>query len=89
MVSTSPALSVVHLYELGVEVERRMALGRPREYVDVAARFSSKALRFALADEQIGKDLRRISGRLLTLPDALRAEGNSKEISAEAWLFRI
>src|SRR5207245_10660375 len=29
----SPSLSVVHLYELGVEVKKRMALGRPKEFV--------------------------------------------------------
>ena len=34
----SPALSVIHLYELGVEVKKRMALGRPKEFVDEATR---------------------------------------------------
>ena len=37
-----PALSVVHLYELGVEVKKRMALGRPRKFVDEATRFTVK-----------------------------------------------
>src|SRR5574341_395835 len=40
----SPALSVVHLYELGVEVKKRMAVGRPKDLVDEATRFTLKAL---------------------------------------------
>jgi len=84
MALESPALSVVHLYELGVEVKKRMKLGRPKEYVDEATRFAGKALRYALADDEIGKELRRLTTRLLKLRDALKAEGNSKEISTEA-----
>src|SRR5213079_203312 len=66
----SPALSVIHLYELGVEVKKRMALGRPKEFVDEATRFTNKSLRFTLGDEEGGKELKR--------------EANSKEISYEA-----
>jgi RNA polymerase primary sigma factor len=80
----SPALSVVHLYELGVEVKKRMALGRPKEYVDEATRFTVKALRFTLEDEEGGKELKRVANRLLKLRDPLEAEANSKEISYEA-----
>src|SRR5437867_2692698 len=47
----SPALSVIHLYELGVEVKKRMALGRPKEFVDEATRFTNKSLRFMLGAE--------------------------------------
>src|SRR2546423_467972 len=56
----SPALSVIHLYELGVEVKKRMALGRPKEFVDEATRFTNKSLRFTLGDEltQKGDDAR-------------------------------
>ncbi|MBM4362838.1 MAG: RNA polymerase sigma factor RpoD [Deltaproteobacteria bacterium] len=61
-----------------------MKLGRPKEYVDEATRFAGKALRYALADDEIGKELRRLTTRLLKLRDALKAEGNSKEISTEA-----
>src|SRR5881394_2848441 len=53
----SPALSVVHLYELGVEVKKRMALGRPKEYVDEATRFTVKALRFPLEAEANSKEI--------------------------------
>src|SRR5947209_15097481 len=74
----SPALSVVHLYELGVEVKKRMALGRPKEYVDEATRFTVKALRFTLEDEEGGKELKRVATRLLKLRDPLEAEANSK-----------
>src|SRR5882672_8226637 len=64
----SPALSVIHLYELGVEVKKRMALGRPKEFVD----------------EEGGKELKRVANRLLKLRDPLQGEANSKEISYEA-----
>ncbi len=80
----SPALSVVHLYELGVEVKKRMALGRPREFVDEATRFTVKALTRTLGDVEGGKELRRLTNRLLKLRDPLKAESNSKEISTEA-----
>ena len=80
----SPALSVVHLYELGVEVKKRMALGRPREFVDEATRFTVKALTRTLGDAEGGKELRRLTNRLLKLRDPLKAEANSKEISTEA-----
>jgi RNA polymerase primary sigma factor len=80
----SPALSVVHLYELGVEVKKRMALGRPKEFVDEATRFTGKALRFTLKDAEGGKELKRLTNRLLRLREPLQAEANSKEISAEA-----
>ena len=39
----SPALAAVHLYELGVEVKKRMALGRPKEYVDEARNPSKRS----------------------------------------------
>jgi RNA polymerase primary sigma factor len=80
----SPALSVVHLYELGVEVKKRMALGRPREFVDEATRFTVKSLTRTLGDVEGGKELRRLTNRLLKLRDPLKAEANSKEISTEA-----
>ena len=80
----SPALSVVHLYELGVETKKRMALGRPREFVDEATRFTVKALTRTLGDAEGGKELRRLTNRLLKLRDPLKAESNSKEISTEA-----
>src|SRR6266568_5145207 len=80
----SPALSVVHLYELGVEVKKRMALGRPKEFVDEATRFTGKALRYTLKDAEGGKELKRLANRLLRLREPLQAEANSKEISAEA-----
>src|SRR5438034_5330028 len=80
----SPALSVIHLYELGVEVKKRMALGRPEAFVDEATRFTNKSLRFTLADEEGGKELRRVANRLLKLRDPLQGEANSKEISYEA-----
>src|ERR671930_1291458 len=57
----SPALSSVHLYELGVEVKKRMAVGRPKEYVDEATRFTLKSLRHTLADEEGGKELKRVA----------------------------
>ena len=84
MALESPALSVVHLYELGVEIKKRMALGRPKEYVDEATRFTNKALRHTLNDPDGGKELRRLTNRLLRLREPLEAEANSKEISAEA-----
>src|SRR3989441_844801 len=80
----SPALSVVHLYELGVEVKKRMALGRPREFVDEATRFTNKSLRYTLNDDEGGKELKRVTNRLLKLRDPLQGEANSKEISYEA-----
>src|SRR5437899_3335288 len=80
----SPALSVVHLYELGVEVKKRMALGRPKEFVDEATRFTTKALHYTLNDEEGGKELKRVTNRLLKLRDPLQGEANSKEISYEA-----
>ncbi|HYK97574.1 MAG TPA: RNA polymerase sigma factor RpoD, partial [Candidatus Acidoferrales bacterium] len=80
----SPALSAVHLYELGVEVKKRMAVGRPKEYVDEATRFTIKSLRYTLDHEEGGKELRRLTNRLLKLRDPLKAEANSKEISTEA-----
>ena len=84
MALESPALSVVHLYELGVETKKRMALGRPKEFVDEATRFSGKALRYTLKDAEGGKELKRLANRLLRLREPLQAEANSKEISAEA-----
>src|SRR2546427_3194821 len=80
----SPSLSVVHLYELGVEVKKRMALGRPKEFVDEATRFTMKSLRYTLEDEEASKELKRVSTRLLKLRDPLESEANSKEISFEA-----
>src|ERR671931_1968719 len=80
----SPALSAVHLYELGVEVKKRMAVGRPKEFVDEATRFTNKSLRYTLDDEEGGKELKRLTNRLLKLRDPLEAEANSKEISFEA-----
>src|SRR4030081_2324722 len=80
----SAALSVVHLYELGVEVKKRMSLGRHREFVDEATRFTTKALHYTLNDEEGGKELKRVTNRLLKLRDPLQGEANSKEISYEA-----
>ncbi|HEX9140959.1 MAG TPA: RNA polymerase sigma factor RpoD, partial [Gaiellaceae bacterium] len=80
----SPALSAIHLYELGVETKKRMAVGRPKEYVDEATRFTLKSLRYTLNDEEGGKELKRLTNRLLKLRDPLKAEANSKEISTEA-----
>jgi RNA polymerase primary sigma factor len=80
----SPALAVIHLYELGVEVKKRMALGRPKEFVDEATRFTDKSLRRTLGDDESGKELKRLTNRLLKLRDPLKAEANSKEISTEA-----
>ncbi|MDQ6858296.1 MAG: RNA polymerase sigma factor RpoD [Chloroflexota bacterium] len=84
MALESPALSVVHLYELGVETKKRMALGRPKEFVDEATRFTGKALRYTLKEADGGKELKRLTNRLLRLREPLEAESNSKEISAEA-----
>src|SRR5438552_1898485 len=72
----SPALSVIHLYELGVEVKKRMALGRPKEFVDEATRFTNKSLRFTLGDEEGGMELKRVANRLLKLREPLRGEAN-------------
>ena len=80
----SPALSAVHLYELGVETKKRMAVGRPKEYVDEATRFTLKSLRHTLDEDEGGKELKRLTNRLLKLRDPLKAEANSKEISTEA-----
>jgi len=80
----SPALAAIHLYELGVETKKRMAVGRPKEFVDEATRFTNKALRYALDHDEGGRELRKHSTRLLKLRDPLKAEGNSKEISTEA-----
>src|SRR2546425_137742 len=80
----SPSLSVVHLYELGIEVKKRMALGRPKEFVDEATRFTMKSLRYTLEDEEASKELKRVATRVLKLRDPLEAEANSKEISFEA-----
>jgi RNA polymerase primary sigma factor len=80
----SPALSGIHLYELGVETKKRMAVGRPKEFVDEATRFTMKSLHHTLGDDEGGKDLRRLTNRLLKLRDPLKAEANSKEISTEA-----
>ena len=80
----SPALAAIHLYELGVETKKRMAVGRPKEFVDEATRFTNEALRYALDHEEGGKELRKHTTRLLKLRDPLKAEGNSKEISTEA-----
>jgi len=87
MALESPALSVVHLYELGVEVKKRMALGRPKEFVDESTRFTNKALRRTMKDPDGGKELKRLSNRLLKLREPLEAEANSKEISAEAGIL--
>ncbi|MFN2519772.1 MAG: RNA polymerase sigma factor RpoD [Candidatus Limnocylindria bacterium] len=84
MALVSPSLSGVHLYELGVEVKKRMALGRPKEFVDEATRFTGKALRRTLTDEEGSKSLKRVTNRLLKLREPLKAEANSKEISTEA-----
>src|SRR5438093_239782 len=51
----SPALSVVHLYELGVEVKKRMALARPKEFVDEATRLTTTPPHYTLNDEEGGK----------------------------------
>ena len=80
----SPALSAIHLYELGVETKKRMAVGRPKEFVDEATRFTLKSLRHTLNDEDGSKELKRLTNRLLKLRDPLKAEANSKEISTEA-----
>jgi RNA polymerase primary sigma factor len=80
----SPALSAIHLYELGVETKKRMSVGRPKEFVDEATRFTLKSLTFTLGAEEGGKDLKRLTNRLLKLRDPLKAEANSKEISTEA-----
>src|SRR5439155_1200901 len=80
----SPALSSVHLYELGVEIKKRMAVGRPKEFVDEATRFTNKSLRYTLNADEGGKELKRLTNRLLKLRDPLKAESNSKEISTEA-----
>jgi len=74
----SPALSVIHLYELGVEVKKRMALGRPKEFVDEATRFTNKSLRFTLGDDEGGKELRRVANRLLKLRDPLQGEATAE-----------
>src|SRR5256885_15521916 len=65
----SPALSVVHLCELGGEVKKRMALGRPKEFVDAATRFTTKALHYTLNDAERGKELKRVTNRILNRRD--------------------
>src|SRR3990170_8506667 len=80
----SPALAAIHLYELGVEIKKRMALGRPKDLVDEATRFTLKSLRFTLDDTEGEKELKKLTNRLLRLRDPLNAEANSKEISNEA-----
>jgi RNA polymerase primary sigma factor len=80
----SPSLAAIHLYELGVEVKKRMAIGRPKDMVDEATRFTLKSLRETLDDAEGEKELKKLASRLLKLRDALQAEGNSKEISNEA-----
>jgi RNA polymerase primary sigma factor len=80
----SPALASIHLYELGVEVKKRMAIGRPKDLVDEATRFTLKALRETLDDAEGEKELKKLTSRLFKLRDALHGEGNSKEISNEA-----
>jgi RNA polymerase primary sigma factor len=80
----SPSLSAIHLYELGVETKKRMAISRTREVVDEASRFVDKALRRLMADPEGLKQLKRVTTRLLKLRDALVAEGSSKEVSPEA-----
>jgi RNA polymerase primary sigma factor len=80
----SPALSAIHLYELGVEVKKRMAIGRAKDMVDEATRFTLKSLGFSLGDDEGEKELKKLTNRLLRLRDPLHAEANSKEISNEA-----
>jgi RNA polymerase primary sigma factor len=80
----SPSLAAIHLYELGVEVKKRMALGRPKDLVDEATRFTLKSLRVALEDDEGSKELKKLTNRLLRLRDPLQAEASSKEISNEA-----
>src|SRR6266508_1671079 len=80
----SPSLAAIHLYELGVEVKKRMAVGRPKDLVDEATRFTLKSLQYTLNDGEGGKELRKLTNRLLRLRDPLEAESNSKEISNEA-----
>ncbi|MBM4435132.1 MAG: RNA polymerase sigma factor RpoD [Chloroflexi bacterium] len=80
----SPALSAVHLYELGVEVKKRMAIGRPKDLVDEATRFTVKAIQHTLGDKDGEKELKKLTNRLLRLRDPLAAERDSKEISNEA-----
>src|SRR5216117_1129970 len=53
----SPALCAVHLYELGVEVKKRMAVGRPKEFVDEATRCTNKSLRYPLKAESNSKEI--------------------------------
>src|SRR5262249_12015216 len=59
----SPALAGVHLYELGVEVKKRMAIGRPKDLVDEATRFTLKALRETLDDAEGEKELKKLTSR--------------------------
>ncbi|MEK7860180.1 MAG: sigma-70 factor domain-containing protein, partial [Chloroflexota bacterium] len=80
----SPSLAAIHLYELGVEVKKRMAVGRRKDLVDEATRFTLKALQFNLNDDEGGKEMKKLTNRLLRLRDSLHAEANSKEISNEA-----
>ena len=80
----SPSLAAIHLYELGVETKKRMAVGRPRELVDESTRFVDKALRRILADPEQLKQLKRVTNRVLKLRRPLYEEGSSKEVSPEA-----
>ncbi len=80
----SPSLAAVHLYELGVEVKKRMTVARTRELVDETTRFVDKALRRILADPEDAKQLKRVTNRIYRLREALVAEASSKEVSPEA-----
>src|SRR5919201_5963519 len=70
----SPSLAAVHLYELRVEVKKRMAVGRPKEFVDETNRFVDKALRRIGADPEDTKQLRRVITRIFKLREPLFAE---------------
>src|SRR4029078_2024649 len=52
--------------------------------VDEATPSRQKPLTYPVAAEEGGKDLKRLTNRLLKLRDPLKAEANSKEISTEA-----
>src|SRR4029077_15425944 len=69
---------------MGGEKKKRMALGRPKEYVDEATRFTGKALRYTLKEPEGGKELKRLTNRLLKLRDPRGGQSTSKEISAGA-----
>ncbi len=80
----SPSLAAVHLYELGVETKKRMAVARTRELVDESTRFADKALRRIMSDPEEVKQLKRVTNRVAKLREALDSEANSKEVSPEA-----